>query len=59
MIVAFVRDKALNGDITEDPFNLKHYNINYIVPVMDGASIILAKIRLIHISIQIITIKNN
>ena len=36
MFVALVKNKASNGDLTSNPFNFEHFNLNYLVASVDG-----------------------
>ena len=36
MFVAFVKNKASNGDLTTNPYNFEHFNLNYLVASVDG-----------------------
>ena len=36
IIIGFVKNKAFNGDTALNPFNLEHFNINFLCLYVDG-----------------------
>lgn len=39
MFIVFLKNEAFNGSLSENPYNFKNYNVNYLTTYKDGVSI--------------------